>query len=270
MAYNEADTRAILIDPKLHTAGWSNDLISREFPISAGRIEIIGENYRRAAPKKADYILRLTQHGEALAVVEAKEESAKASQGMAQAKEYAQKLGLLFAYATNGHQIEEFNFITKKQTTIDIFPSPEELKRRYTEAILSGTVQKEKAEKILNQPYYFAPSFSLRYYQEAAIHAVLKKITAGDKRILLTLATGTGKTIIAFNLVWRLIKSGYFKRVLFIADRNFLRDQAYNVFAPFQDARVMIEEGKTPKQHAVFFSIYQALFSLASSGKRVF
>lgn len=270
MALNESDTRANLIDPKLHSVGWSNDLISREFPISIGRIEIMGENYRRAARKKADYVLRLTPHGEALAVVEAKEESAEASQGMAQAKEYAQKLGLLFAYATNGHQIEEFNFLTKKQTTIDTFPSPEELKRRYVEAILSGAVQKEKAEKILNQPYYYSPSFSLRYYQEAAVRAATQKITAGDKRILLTLATGTGKTIIAFNIVWRLIKSGYFKRVLFIADRNFLRDQAYNVFAPFQDARVMIEEGKTPKQHAIFFSIYQALFSRAPSGKRVF
>ena len=270
MAYNESDTRANLIDPKLHAVGWVNDLISREFPISAGRIEIMGENYRRAAPKKADYILRLAQHGEALAVVEAKEESAEASQGMAQAKEYAQKLGLLFAYATNGHEIEEFNFTTKKQTTVESFPAPEEIKRRYTEAILSGAVQKEKAEKILSQPYYYAPSLSLRYYQEAAIHSATQKITAGEKRILLTLATGTGKTVIAFNLVWRLIKSGYFKRVLFIADRNFLRDQAYNVFAPFQDARTMIEEGKTPKQHSIFFSIYQALFSLAPSGKRVF
>lgn len=270
MPLNESDTRANLIDPKLYSAGWSNDLISREFPISVGRIEIMGENHRRAAPKKADYVLRLSQHGEALAVVEAKEESAEASQGMTQAKEYAQKLCLLFAYATNGHQIEEFNFVTKKQTTIDNFPSPDELKRRYIEAILSGVVQKEKAEKILESPYYFAPSFSLRYYQEAAISAALQKITRGEKRILLTLATGTGKTIIAFNLVWRLLKAGYFKRVLFIADRNFLRNQAYNVFAPFQDARVMIEEGQTPKQHAIFFSIYQALFSLAPSGKRVF
>lgn len=270
MSFNESDTRANLIDPKLHSAGWSNDLISREFPISIGRIEIIGENHRRAAPKKADYVLRIAPHGEALAVVEAKEESVEASQGMAQAKEYAQKLGLLFAYATNGHQIEEFSFLTNQQITIANFPSPEELKRRYIEAILIGAVQKEKAEKILNQPYYYAPSFSLRYYQEAAIRAALQKITAGEKRILLTLATGTGKTIIAFNLVWRLVKSGYFKRVLFIADRNFLRDQAYNVFAPFQDARVMIEEGKTPKQHTVFFSIYQALFSSAPSGKRVF
>jgi len=270
MPLNESDTRANLIDPKLHEAGWSNSLISREYPISAGRIEIIGETHRRAAPKKADYILRLTEHGEALAVVEAKEESASASSGMVQAKEYAEKLKLLFCYATNGHQIEEFNFLTNKQITIPYFPSPEELHKRYTSAILKGTIAKDKAEKMLAEPYYYAPSFSLRYYQEAAAHAVIEKITNGDKHLLLALATGTGKTVIAFNLAWRFIKSNYFKRILFIADRNFLKNQAYNVFAPFGDARVMIEEGKTPKHHAVFFSIYQALYSSAESGKRVF
>jgi len=110
MAFNEADTRINLIDPKIYSSGWTNDLISREFPISVGRIELIGENYRRAAPKKADYVLRLTQNGEIVAVIEAKEETAEANQGMAQAKEYAQKLGVLFAYSTNGHQIEEFNW----------------------------------------------------------------------------------------------------------------------------------------------------------------
>jgi type I restriction enzyme R subunit len=270
MPLNESDTRANLIDPKLHSVGWSNDLISREFPISVGRIEIMGENYRRAAPKKADYVLRLTQHGEALAVVEAKEESVEANQGMAQAKEYAQKLGVLFAYATNGHEIEEFNFITNKQTTIENFPSPEELKKHYIEAILSGAVQKEKAERILNQPYYYTLSFPLRYYQEAAVTSAIQKITKGDKRILLTLATGTGKTIIAFNIVWRLIKSSYFKRVLFLADRNFLRNQAYNVFEPFGDARAFIENGKAPKQQQVFFSIYQALDPVGESGKKLY
>lgn len=270
MTYNEADTRAQLIDPKLEQAGWSKNLISREFPISVGRIEIIGETHRRAAPKKADYILRLSEHGEALATVEAKEESLPATSGMAQAKEYAQKLNLLFCYASNGHEIEEFDFVTNKQTTVPCFPSPEALRKRYTNAILKGAIAKDKAEKILAQPYYFAPSLELRYYQEAAVHAAIEKITNGDKGILLTLATGTGKTVIAFNLTWRLLKSGYFKRVLFIADRNFLRNQAYNMFAPFADARIMIEEGKTPKQHAVFFSIYQALFSPTDSRKRVF
>ncbi|MFH1712978.1 MAG: DEAD/DEAH box helicase family protein, partial [Candidatus Jacksonbacteria bacterium] len=280
MSYNESDTRANLIDPKLHKAGWSNNLISREYPISAGRIEIIGETHRRAAPKKADYVLRLTEHGEALAVVEAKEESVPASRGMAQAKEYAEKLKLLFCYAANGHEIEEFNFLTKKQTTIQNFPPPEELHQHYISAILKGVIIKDKAEKMLVEPYYHTSSFSLRYYQEVAVHNTIEKILSGDKRLLLTLATGTGKTVIAFNLAWRLIKSGYFKKILFIADRNFLKKQAYNMFAPFNDARVMIEEGKAPKQQAVFFSIYQSLYTPAfakatagrpaESNKRVF
>jgi len=270
MPYNEADTRANLIDPKLYSAGWSNDQISREFTISVGRTEIVGENSRQAAPKKADYVLRLSQHGEVLAVVEAKEESAEAGQGMAQAKEYAQKLGALFAYATNGHEIEEFDFITNKQTAIENFPSPEELKKRYIGAVLNGAVEKDKAVKIFNQPYYHAPSFSIRYYQEAAVKSAIQKITRGDKRVLLTLATGTGKTHIAFNIVWRLIKSGYFKRALFLTDRNFLRNQAYNVFEPFDDARAFIENGKTPKHQQVFFSIYQALDLIGESGKKVY
>lgn len=267
---NEADTRANLIDPLLLDAGWNNDLISREFPISVGRIEVIGETHRRAAPRKADYVLRLTQHGEALAIVEAKEEDASATKGMTQAKEYAKKLGLLFAYATNGHEIEEFSFITNKQITISKFPSLDELKKKYVEAILQSMVDKEKGEKILNEPYYFAPALSLRYYQEAAIHSAVTSIAKGNKRILLALATGTGKTVIAFSLVWKLLKSGYFRRVLFIADRNFLRNQAYNKFEPFGDARGLIEEGKTPKHNTVYFSTYQALYSSTESGKRVY
>lgn len=266
----ESDTRSKLIDPQLHFAGWTEDLITREYPISVGRIEVIGETTRRASPRKADYILRLTQHGEALAVVEAKEEGSTATKGMTQAKEYAKRLGLLFAYSTNGHEIEEFNFLINKQTTIEIFPTPEELKKRHKTAILQGVIDKTKSEKILNEPYYYAPSFNLRYYQEVAVHNAITAITNDKRRLLLTLATGTGKTIIAFNLAWKLLKSGYFKRVLFIADRNFLRNQAYNVFEPFGEARDVIEEGKTPKHRNVYFSIYQALYSPSKSGKRLY
>lgn len=270
MQLNEADTKAKLIDPKLHGIGWIEDLVSREYAISIGRVEIIGETHRRSSPLRADYILRLNQHGEALAVVEAKEEGFPATRGMSQAKDYARKLGLLFAYSTNGHEIEEFDFLTNKQRTVKDFPSPQELKQRYISAILKGAVDKEKSEKILNEPYYFAPSFSLRYYQETSVHNAITAITNGNKRLLLALATGTGKTVIAFNLVWKLLKSGYFKRVLFIADRNFLRNQAFNTFEPFGDARILIEEGKIPKQHNVYFSSYQALYTENSSGKRLF
>lgn len=266
----ESDTRSKLIDPKLYSSGWTEDLITREYPISIGRIEVIGETTRRAASKKADYILRVTPNGEALAVIEAKEESATAIKGMVQAKDYAKKLGLLFAYSTNGHEIEEFNFLTNKQTTIANFPNPEELRKKYQTAILQGVIDKKKSEKILDEPYYYTPSLKLRYYQEASVHNAITQITNSKKRLLLTLATGTGKTLIAFNLAWKLLKSGYFRRVLFIADRNFLRNQAYNTFEPFGEERGLIEEGKAPKHNNIYFSIYQSLYSISKSGKRLF
>lgn len=252
---SESDTRAKIIDPKLYQAGWKEELIIREYPISVGKIELIGDIVKRQPPKKADYILK-TQTGNFIAVIEAKASFKSSFEGLAQAKEYAKKLNLPFAYSTNGYQIEEFDFINNKQSTIENFPSPEELEKRLYK------IQNEdfltQFEKIINlQP----PEITLRAYQLGAVKSVIQSILKNKKRILLNLATGTGKTVIAFSIVWKLIKSGYFKKVLFVADRKFLRDQAYNVFSPFGDNRALIEEGKTPKHQSVFFSIYQALYS---------
>lgn len=266
----EADTRVKLIDPLLHAAGWTEDLITREYPISVGRIEVTGETHRRAAPKKADYVLRLVPHGEAVAVVEAKWEVAGPTQGMVQAKAYAKKLGTLFAYVSNGREIEEFDFLTNKQTRLRSFPSPQELHERHRKALVHDIENPSEVGKAINQSYYYAPTFTLRAYQEAAVKRAVWSILQGKKRLLLTLATGTGKTVIAFHIVWKLVKSGFFKRVLFIADRNFLRNQAFNTFAPFGDSRALIEEGKTPKHNSIYFSIYQALYSQNTSGKRLF
>ena len=177
---SELDTRSKLIDPKLKKAGWGEDLINREYPISAGRIEVIGETTRRASPKKADYVLRFVPNGEAIAIVEAKQQDKSAGHGMSQAKEYAEKLGILFAYSSNGEGIEEFDYVTNKQLSLKTFPSPEELRNRYTQAILKNAVSKEKTERILEEPYYFTPSFNLRYYQETAVNRVIEKITEGD------------------------------------------------------------------------------------------
>lgn len=266
----EADTRVKLVDPLLHAAGWTEDLITREYPISIGRIEVMGETHRRASPKKADYVLRLVLHGEAAAVVEAKWEIAGPTQGMVQAKTYAKKLGALFAYTSNGRDIEEFDFFTNKQTRLKSFPSPQELHKRHHEAFAHDVENPSQAEKAIRQPYYCAPSLLLRGYQEAAVQRAVQSMLHGKKRLLLNLATGTGKTVIAFHIVWKLVKSSFFKRVLFIADRNFLRNQAFNTFGPFGDGRALIEEGKAPKQHDVYFSIYQALYSQNASGKRLF
>ncbi|RKX56828.1 MAG: type III restriction endonuclease subunit R [Thermodesulfobacteriota bacterium] len=252
---NEADTRAKLIDPKLHSAGWKEENIRRDVYITLGKI--IDENGKRQKGKKPDYILYYASFP--IAVVEAKEESESHLAGIGQAKEYAQILDVKFAYSTNGHKIEEFDFITNTQKTLEQFPSPQELYQRYLEFIFED---KKIKQDPLNFPCYSAPGYKIpRYYQEVAIKKVIEAILKGRKRILLNMATGTGKTFVAFQIVWKLIKSGYFQRVLYIADRNFLRDQAYNEFFPFDKARALIEEGKAPKNREVYFSIYQALYS---------
>jgi type I restriction enzyme R subunit len=251
---NEADTRAKLIDPELWKSGWDESKIKRDIYIPG---KIIDENGRRQRPKKPDYVLYYNPYLP-IAVVEAKEEGKSALDGMAQAKEYAKRLGVFFAYSTNGHEIEEFDFTTNIQRTIERFPTPEELYKRYSEFVFK---QETKVDP-LKYPYYSVPGGKKpRYYQEAAIKRAIEAILQGKKRVLLTMATGTGKTFVAFQIVWKLLNSGYFQRVLYIADRNFLRDQAYNEFAPFEDARAIIEEGNAPKNRQVYFSIYQALYS---------
>lgn len=170
---------------------------------------------------------------------------------------------MLILHSTNGHEIEEFDFITHKQSSIPTFPSPQELKERFLKFKSQTKAVSKETEKLIFQQYPTIPGFSLRYYQEKAIESVLDAVISGKKRVLLMLATGTGKTIIAFHIVWRLVKSGYFRRVLFIADRNFLRNQAYNVFEPFGDARAFIPDknNKIPKhQRYLFFNLSGPLY----------
>ena len=252
---SEADTRAKLIDPKLRESGWTEDKIVRDVYITPGKI--IDESGKRLKGKKPDYILYYSS-GFPIAVVEAERESRSALDGMEQAKNYAKLLGVYFAYSTNGHEIEEFDFTTNQQRTLDRFPSPRELYQRYTAFKLKGAAKLDP----LHYPCYQGPgSKKLRYYQEAAIQRIVEAILNGRKRILLTMATGTGKTYVAFQVAWKLVKSGYFQRVLYIADRIFLREQAYNEFSPFGDARAIIESGSAPKNRQIYFSIYQALYS---------
>lgn len=262
---NEADTRVKLIDPKLHQVGWVEDKIVRERIITPGRI--LDEKGKRKKGKKPDYIL--LHNSTPIAVIEAKEERKSALEGMQQAKEYAEDLNVLFAYSTNGHQIEEFDFTTNKQTTIQGFPSPEELWQRYVNYSLKGVKIKPEINP-LETPYYYVPGGKKPwYFQEVAIKKAIEAVLNGKKRILLTMATGTGKTFVAFQIVWKLLKSGYFHRVLYLADRIFLRDQAYNEFSPFEDARDIIEEGKAPKTRDVYFSIYQSMYA-GEEGKRLY
>ncbi|MHC1625010.1 MAG: EcoAI/FtnUII family type I restriction enzme subunit R, partial [Methermicoccaceae archaeon] len=250
---NEADTRAKLIDPWLHRCGWNEEYIKRE-QITLGRI--IDENGERGNPLRADYVLYYNCIP--LAVVEAKEEAKSAKDGIQQAKTHAKLFDALFAYSSNGHEIEEFSYITNAQRSVDNFPPPDEVYQHY----IAHTFKEMATPEPLSYPYYHQPGGKTpRYYQEVAVKRIIEAILKGRKKILLTMATGTGKTYVAFQVVWKLLKSGYFRRVLYLADRVFLRDQAHNEFTPFGDARAIIDGQNTPTSRDVYFSIYQSMYS---------
>jgi len=263
---SEADTRVKLIDPKLHESGWKEEMIRRGSHITPGRI--VDDRGGRKKGTEIDYILYVSSFP--IAVVEAEAESKSALAGMQQAKDDAKNyMDVLFAYSTNGHGIEEFDFVTNRQTSLDRFPSPEELLERYRSYKLKGVVAKPEVNP-LEAPYCYLPGGKKPwYFQEVGIRRVIEEIVKGKKRLLLTMATGTGKTFVAFQVVWKLVKSGYFRRVLYLADRLFLRDHAYNEFSAFGDARDIIEEGKAPKTRDIFFSIYQSMYS-GEEGNRLY
>jgi type I restriction enzyme, R subunit len=265
MSHNEADTCRLLVEPKLKAAGWEDTphLYQEQVTFTDGRIIVAGQKARRRPGKRADYILRYT-HDIAIGVIEAKPESSHVAEGLQQAKDYAEILGLRFAYATNGHEIVEFDFATGTETELSAFPSPVDLWLRQT-----GTEQlTELAADQLATPGYHEPGRRPRYYQETAINSAIQAIVKGEKRVLLTMATGTGKTYVAFQICWRLWsarwnaadKEGRKPRILYLADRNILIDDPKDkTFAPFGDARHKIEGGVVVKSREMYFAIYQAI-----------
>jgi type I restriction enzyme R subunit len=261
MALTEADTCRKFVLPKLYAAQWTDDQISEQKTFTDGRIIITGNRPRRKEQKRADYLLRYKRDFP-IAVVEAKKLYKSAGDGIQQAKDYAQILGLKFAYGTNGEEILEHDFLTGQERSIENFPTPEELWARLKGA---ENISPEIGERLLS-PYYHLSGKSPRYYQEIAINRAVQAILQGKKRALLTLATGTGKTVIAFQICWKLWNSRWNKagdyrrpRILFLADRNVLVDEPKDkTFAPFGDARHKIE-GEAIKSREMYFSIYQAL-----------
>ncbi|MBP5288136.1 MAG: DEAD/DEAH box helicase family protein [Elusimicrobiales bacterium] len=265
---SEADTRAELIDPKLREAGWvRSDTVNvrREYPISIGRIL---DGNIRSSKLSADYAL--IYKNQIIGIVEAKKSSLDYSEGVAQAKEYARLLKVRFTYSTNGYKIYQIDTGTGEEKEVPAFPSPETLwKMTYT--------QKNALWDLLSAiPNETAGRFEPRYYQNNAINAVIKAMAQGHKRILLTLATGTGKTCIAFQIIWKLFQAKWnlcgtgsrAPRVLFLADRNILANQAFNSFGAFpQDALCRIKpgdirrEGKVPTAENIFFTIFQTFMS---------
>uniref|UniRef100_UPI004055AD34 EcoAI/FtnUII family type I restriction enzme subunit R n=1 Tax=Candidatus Electronema sp. TaxID=2698783 RepID=UPI004055AD34 len=270
---NEADTRAELIDPQLQASGWGiadGSKILREYAVTDGRIQ--GEN-RRGKQLKADYLL--LYKGIKLATVEAKRAARVVGEGVAQAKLYAEKLGLDYTFAANGREIRQICMKTGEEKSIAAFPSPDALWQ------MTFSAANDWKLKFLAVPFESCGGRKqARFYQDIAVRRVLDAIADGRERILLTLATGTGKTFIAFQIAWKLHQSRWNlrrdgsrrPRILFLADRNILANQAFNDFSAFkEDELVRIrpyeisKKGKVPTSGSVFFTIFQT-FMTSSAG----
>jgi len=264
--FSEADTCRVYVTPALQEAGWGDSPfeIAEQRSFTDGRIVLTGRSAKRREGKRADYLLRY-RRDLTLAVVEAKPYKTPAADGLQQAKEYAEILGLQFAYASNGREIIEFDFLTGVEQKISRYPRPEELWERQT----AGTpLANALATKTMLQSLNHSTGKIPRYYQEIAIKRTIQALVSGQKRILLTMATGTGKTATAFHIVWKLCNSGWNKqsdptrktRVLFLADRNILVDDPKDkTFAIFGDARWKIESGDAVVGREIYFSTYQAI-----------
>lgn len=263
---NESETRAEYIDPKLKASGWGeveDSKVFREYHITEGRIQTGGT---RSKPEIADYVL--SYKGQKLAVIEAKQLDLPPTEGVQQAKAYAGKMQIEYAYSTNGKEIYQILMESGKEEFVTDFPTPAEL---WSKVYSDQNTWKEKFAEVPTEG-----SFSRRYYQESAINNVLDAIAEDKSRILLTLATGTGKTYIASQIIWKIYQTrwnlqkdgGRRPRVLFLADRNILADQAYNTFSSFpKDALVRInpldirKKGAVPTTGNIFFTIFQTFMS---------
>jgi type I restriction enzyme R subunit len=262
----EADTCRKYVVPKLLALGWDSEphSIAEQRTVTDGRVIPVGkEGFVRKSPKRVDFLLRYNRDFP-LAVVEAKATYKTAADAVQQARGYAEMLGLKFAYATNGTDIIEIDYFAGTETLVPDFPRPEELWQRYQTG--SGIANPQQAEQLI-AAYNLIGGKPPRYYQQIAINRTVESILAGKRRLLLTMATGTGKTIVAFQICWKLWSSrwnttGEFRkpRILYLADRNILVDDPKDkTFIPFGDARYKIESGEIVKSREMYFAIYQAL-----------
>jgi type I restriction enzyme R subunit len=261
----EADTCRKYVVPKLLALGWDSEphSIAEQRTVTDGRVIPVGkEGFVRKSPKRVDFLLRYNRDFP-LAVVEAKATYKTAADAVQQARSYAEMLGLKFAYATNGTDIIEIDYFAGTETLVPDFPRPEELWQRYQTG--SGITNPQQADQLVAA--YNLIGGKPRYYQQIAINRTVESILAGKRRLLLTMATGTGKTIVAFQICWKLWSSrwnttGEYRkpRILYLADRNILVDDPKDkTFIPFGDARYKIESGEIVKSREMYFAIYQAL-----------
>jgi type I restriction enzyme R subunit len=260
---SEADTRANYIDPALKAANWQSSNIIREHYFTDGRKLAGGTRGRRCF---VDYLLH--KDNRYLAVVEAKKEDEHPTKGLQQAIDYAKKLNVRFVYSSNGKATYEFDLETGKGDYIEFYPTPAELEQRFE------STTTDLGQQLRNIPFHLEGAMQPRYYQELAVHAATDAIGQTKPRILLTLATGTGKTFIAFQIVHKLFQARWNRaqpgsrrpRILFLADRNILADQAINTFNPYEKDLIKINgeevrsrNGVVPTNAHIFFAIYQAI-----------
>lgn len=263
----EEDIKLNYITPAIQNKGWA-DKITMETAVrfTDGKINLKGNMVSRATPKKADYVLYLKKN-KPIAIVEAKDNHHTVSFGLQQAMTYAKMMDIPFAYSSNGDAFFEHDFLTglEKQIPLDEFPTYEELVDRYKQESNEGTGLTPEEETVINQPYYTSQTtYSPRYYQRIAVNRTVEAIARGQSRCLLVMATGTGKTYTAFQIVYRLLKSGMKKKILYLADRNILVDQSIQQdFAPLEKTIHKINVAKDDKStitsHEVYFSLYQQL-----------
>lgn len=261
----EEDIKLQYITPAV-TSKWSRSKITMETPITDGQISLKGNFVFRKRPKKADYILYLCVN-HPIAIIEAKDNTHSVSHGLQQAMDYAKMLDLPFAFSSNGDGFAEHDFLTgiEREFSLDEFPTEAELIARYKREINEGHGLTPTEETAINQPYYSSQStYPPRYYQRIAINRTIDAIARGQQRLLLVMATGTGKTYTAFQIIYRLLRSGLKRKVLYLADRNILVDQSIEQdFSPLEKTihkiNFMKDDPVTITSYEVYFSLYQQL-----------
>ena len=261
----EEDIKFHYISPAI-VSKWDKDKITMETKITDGKINLRGNLISREKPKKADYVLYLNPN-KPIAIVEAKDNKHSISYGLQQAMTYAEMLDVPFAYSSNGDGFFEHDFLTGKERelSMDEFPTEEELVSRYKAESNHGEGLSSQEEKIIDQPYFSSMnSYPPRYYQRVAVNRTVEQIASGKDRLLLVMATGTGKTYTAFQIAYRLLQSGMKRKILYLADRNILVDQSIQQdFAPLEKVihkiNVAKDDPSTITSHQVYFSLYQQL-----------
>lgn len=255
---SEEDIKARYITPAVEQAGWDKKQIRYEYAFTAGRIILRGNVTARGKQKRADYLL-FYKPNFPLAIIEAKDNNHPVGAGLQQAIEYAEALDVKYVYASNGDGFVEQDLITGdiRNLSLDEFPSPDELYHRY----LSESNKSDVEEKVMLEPYYYVPGYKQpRYYQRIAVNRTVDAVAGGQDRVLLVCATGTGKTFMAFQIIYRLWKAGIKKKILFLADRNVLVDQTISGdFKPFGGKMTKVENKKLDSSYEIYLALYQQL-----------